>query len=206
VAPYSPALQFAHELDDCKLNCPALHWSAIDDVEPGGHTYPAVQFPEHDDVVRPDVAPYFPASHGPEQLAVVRPGVAPYSPALQLLHTPAPATLKVPAGHMTAVADTDPVAHAYPGVHSPEQLADGRPAEPPYVPAGQLEHTPDPDVANLPTGHCDAVDDTEPATHACPAEHNPLHTAADKPVLPPNVPAGHGAVQEEFVSPAVDPY
>jgi hypothetical protein len=131
-----PALQFAHALDDCKLNCPALHWSAIDDVEPGGHTYPAVQFPEHDDVVRPDVAPYFPASHGPEQLAVVRPGVAPYSPALQLLHTPAPATLKVPAGHMTAVADTDPVAHAYPGVHSPEQLADGRPAEPPYVPAG----------------------------------------------------------------------
>ena len=178
----------------------------MDDVDPAGHTYPSLQFPVHSRDVCPDVAPYLPASHGPLQLAVVRPALDPYSPALQFVHTPAPDTLYVPSGHSDAVDDTEPAAHTYPALHGPEHDADGSPALLPYVPAGHIEHDPDPDGANLPTGHWDAVADTDPATHAYPAEHSPLHPAVVRPVLLPYTPAGHCAVHDAFVRPDVDPY
>ena len=178
----------------------------MDDVDPAGHTYPAVQLPVHSRDVCPDVAPYLPTSHGPLQLAVVRPALDPYSPALQFVHTPAPGPLYVPSGHSDAVDDTEPAAHTYPALHGPEHNADGSPALLPYVPAGHIEHDPDPDGANLPAGHWDAVADTDPATHAYPAEHSPLHPAVVRPVLLPYTPAGHCAVHDAFVRPDVDPY
>jgi len=77
VAPYKPALQFVHTLMPCTLYWPARHCTGVDDVDPAGHTYPAVQSPEHDDDVSPDTDPYLPALQGPEHVATVRPDVDP---------------------------------------------------------------------------------------------------------------------------------
>jgi hypothetical protein len=206
LAPNLPALQFVHRPDPIRLYFPAEHMVAVGEVLPATQAYPAVQFPVHDAFVSPGLSPYLPASHGPLQLAVVRPALDPYNPALQFVHTPDPDTLYVPGGHSDAVDDTEPATHAYPALHGPEHDADGSPALLPYVPAGQIEHDPDPEGANLPAGHTDAVADTDPATHACPAEHGPLHTAVARPVLLPYTPAGHCAVHDAFVSPGVDPY
>lgn len=122
-----------------------------------------------------------------------------------MVQDPAPGPLYLPAGHTAAVVLTDPAAHAYPAVHSPEHDADVRPADDPKVPAGQLLHDPDPATENLPAGHCTAVADVDPATHTYPALHSPLHAADVSPVILPYVPAGHCAVQDALVSPAVEP-
>ena len=79
----------------------------MDDVDPAGHTYPAVQLPEHSDDVCPDVAPYLPASHGPLQLAVVSPALDPYSPALQFVYSTT--NLNVPAPGAVATNTTQAV-------------------------------------------------------------------------------------------------
>ncbi len=71
VLPYRPALQLLHDPAPDKLYFPTLHTAAVVVVDPATHAYPAVQFPLHDAVVRPVVAPYVPAGHA--------------------LHTPAPA-------------------------------------------------------------------------------------------------------------------
>ena len=82
------------------LNVPTAHTTAVADVLPAAHAYPAVQLPLHD--------------------AVVSPGVAPYRPAPHAVHTAAPPKLYVPAGHRYAVALVDPAGHAYPGAQAPE--------------------------------------------------------------------------------------
>jgi hypothetical protein len=50
---------------------------ALGDVEPAGHTEPALQFPLHVADDRPDVAPNVPAGHSAVQDAVARPDVLP---------------------------------------------------------------------------------------------------------------------------------
>jgi hypothetical protein len=103
VSPYSPALQLLHTPAPLKLYLPDPHTAAVGVVDPETHAYPAVQFPVHDALVSPDVAPYVPAGHA--------------------LHTPAPAREYCPALQMAAVGDTLPAAHAYPGVHCPLHAA-----------------------------------------------------------------------------------
>ena len=137
---------------------------------------------------------------------MVSPVELPYSPALQLLHTPAPATLYVPDGHTAADPLVDPATHAYPALHSPEHASDVSPGVAPYVPAGHCEHDPDPATANLPAAHTAAVAELDPATHAYPALHSPLHPGVVSPVVAPYVPAGHGAVHDALVSPELEPY
>ena len=73
VAPYRPALQFVHTPDPLMLYLPTGQGDAVGDVEPAGHTYPAVQLPL--------------------QPAVPMPDTAPYRPALQFVHAPVPPKL-----------------------------------------------------------------------------------------------------------------
>ena len=92
-APYSPAAQSVHTLAPVKLYRPAGHTAAVALVDPATHAYPALQFPVHSGVVRPDTDPYLPASQGPLQLAFGMPDTAPYKPATHIVHTPAPVKL-----------------------------------------------------------------------------------------------------------------
>jgi len=106
-------------------------------VDPAGHAYPAVQFPEHAAVVSPDDDPKVPAGHGAVHDADGKPAVAPYSPALQLVHTPAPPRLYVPAAQTMAKGVADPAGHAYPAAQIPVQYAVVQLGSEPYKPAGQ---------------------------------------------------------------------
>ena len=112
---------------------------------------------------------------------------------------------------MDAVGDTLPSAHAYPAVQFPLHAALVSPASAPYVPAGhnavhaavdkpgvlpyrpalQLLQVPAPPKLYLPCPHTAAVPMVDPATHAYPAVHGPLHDALVSPDVAPNVPAGH---------------
>ena len=90
----------------------------------------------------------------PVQVLTLIPGVAPNRPTLQLLHTPEPAKLKVPAGHRTAVALVLPEGHTYPAVQFPEHSDEFRPVTDPKRPAAQLLHASDLGVsANVPREH-----------------------------------------------------
>ncbi len=66
---------------------------------------------------------YLPKGQGPEQAEEARAGSSPYFPARQAVQAPALATLYVPGGHATAVAEDEPAGHAYPAVQEMEQLA-----------------------------------------------------------------------------------
>jgi hypothetical protein len=44
-----------------------------------------------------------------------------------------------------------------------------------------------------PHGHSCARPDVDPAGHACPGAHTPLHAALLRPGAAPKVPAGHGS-------------
>ena len=107
VAPYRPALQLLHTPAPAREYVPAGQLTAVELVDPAGHTYPALQLPEHAATDMADVDPY-------------RPGA-------QFVHTPAPATLYRPAGHIAAVAFVDPAAHAYPAVQSASHTAEDWP-------------------------------------------------------------------------------
>ena len=67
----------------------------------------------------------------------------------------------------------------------------GSPVLLPYSPALQLLQEPAPASEYLPTLQIAAVGVTDPATHAYPAVYSPLHAALGRPVVAPNVPAGH---------------
>jgi hypothetical protein len=112
-------------------------------------------------------------------------------PALQLVHTPAPPTLNLPSGHISADALVDPGTQKYPAVQLPLHAADGRPAAAPYVPAGHALHTPALPMLYRPAVHIAAVALVDPATQACPALQLPLQPALDRPAVAPYVPAGH---------------
>ncbi len=125
---------------------------------------------------------------------------------LQLVHTPAPLTLNLPSGHISAVAFVDPATQACPALQLPLHAADGRPAVAPYVPAGHALHTPALPTLYRPAVHIAAVALVDPATQACPALQLPLHPAEVRPSVAPYVPAGHGAVQEADARAVVAPY
>ena len=104
-----------------------------------------------------------------------------------------PATQKYPAVHSPLHAavlrpDTDP---NVPAGHCAVHAAVGSPVLLPYSPALQLLQDPAPASEYLPTRQIAAVGVTDPATHAYPAVHSPLHAALGRPVVAPNVPAGH---------------
>ncbi len=110
------------------LNWPAAHGTDLDDVDPGGHVCPALQFPLHAIDDKPTSAPNLPDGHNPLQASDERPLVDPYLPAGQGVHTAARAKLNLPEGQMDAVPVVDPTGHANPAEHTPEQLLlTGRP-------------------------------------------------------------------------------
>jgi hypothetical protein len=176
VAPYRPAAQEMHTPAPERLYCPAGKVAAVALVDPAMHAYPALQLSVQD--------------------ATGMAGVAPNRPAAQEKHTPAPDRLYLPAGHVAAVALVDPAMHAYPAVQLSVQEATGMAGVAPYRPAAQEMHTPAPDRLYFPGGHVAAVALVDPAMHAYPAVQLPLHAAVGRPVVDPNVPAGH-AVHDE---------
>jgi hypothetical protein len=101
---------------------PGGHWVTLPDVDPGGHTNPAVQLPA--------------------QVALGSPATVLHLPAAQGVHARAPAREYRPAGHSTAVEFVDPRGQAYPAVHDPEQALVVRPVVVgrPNLPAGQPVH------------------------------------------------------------------
>ncbi len=92
VLPYRPALQSLHDPAPDKLYFPTLHTAAVEFVDPATHAYPAVQFPLHDAVVRPIVAPYVPAGQGAVQFAEAIAAASPYVPGAHGVQDPAPAS------------------------------------------------------------------------------------------------------------------
>jgi hypothetical protein len=58
----------------------------------------------------------------------------------------------------------------------------------PNRPAPQSVHVPWPPTLYFPGTQIDAVADVDPATHACPAGHIPVHPAVVRPLLFPNRP------------------
>lgn len=72
----APAGQGEQAPAPASLYWPAAHKTAVALVEPGGHTYPAVQSPVQVDTVEP-ATPYLPALQLPEHAVVVSPAVAP---------------------------------------------------------------------------------------------------------------------------------
>jgi hypothetical protein len=134
--PYSPATHDVHVPDPPTLYLPATQIEAVGLVDPAAHAYPALQFPLHAGVVRPEVVPYVPAGHAPVHPAVDSPDDAPYRPAAHTLHDPDPLKLYHPAPHTIAVAEVLPAGHAYPAVQFPEHDAVDSPTVAPKMPAG----------------------------------------------------------------------
>ena len=122
------------------------------------------------------------------------------------MHTPAPATLNRPAGHIATVAFVDPATHAYPAAHDPLQLAEPMAAVLPYRPAAQSTHTLVPAREYLPAGHVEAVGLVDPAAHTYPALQLPEHPGDDRPATDPYRPAAHGAVHDATPMFGVAPY
>ncbi len=169
VDPYSPAAQSVHTLVPPNEYFPTPQTAAVALVDPATQKYPAAQ--------------------DPVQLDTAIACVDPYRPGAQSVHTLAPASEYLPAGHASAVALTDPASQMYPAVQLPVHPADDRPdvdpynpaahgavhdatpilAVAPYSPAAQFVHTPAPVRENLPAGQLTAVALTDAAGHAYPA-------------------------------------
>lgn len=127
---------------------------------------------------------------------------------------------------MAAVAATDPLTHAYPAVHGPEHrgvvrpdtlpnrpakhrpvhVAEVRPGVAPNSPAEQLEQTAAAPVLKVPGPHCTAVDDVEPAGHACPGVHGPVQAALTSRGTLPNRPGPQGPAQAAVGRACTSPY
>ena len=75
----------------------------------------------------------------------------------------------------------------------------------PNCPAVQLVHTPAPTREYCPAGHVTCLALVDPAGHANPAAHDPLHVATVTPADAPYKPAGHCPVQLADVRPLVLP-
>ena len=71
------------------------HWFAVAllEVEPVGHAYPALQFPEHAAVVKPVVDPKVPPGQAAVHALEFKAAVDPYRPAGHPVHSPALALL-----------------------------------------------------------------------------------------------------------------
>ncbi len=96
VAPYVPAGHGVHDPEPAREYEPKGHAVALGDVDPGPHTYPALQLPEQTLLGRATTAPKVPAGHG--------------------LQAVAPLRLYFPRGHCTANGDVLPPGHAYPAL------------------------------------------------------------------------------------------
>jgi hypothetical protein len=206
VAPYLPPGHGVQDPTPPSLYVPALQRDAVGEVDRAAHAYPAEHAPEQPAVVRPSVAPYLPAGHGPLQAAVDRPDVDPYKPTAQLLQEVAPDRLYVPTGQVAAVALRDPAAHAYPAAQLPLHAAVVRPALDPYLPPGHGVQDPAPPSLYVPAPHRNAVECVDPAGHAYPAEHAPVHSGNTRPDVDPYLPARQGPLQAAVSSPVVVPY
>ena len=104
-----------------------------------------------------------------------------------------PAPHAYPAGHtplQLAVVIPDTLPYV-PALHGPLQLKFVRPGVAPYSPALQFVHDDAPATEYCPAGHIVAVDDTEPAGHAYPATHGPLHADDVNPDAAPYRPESH---------------
>jgi hypothetical protein len=71
------------------------HWFAVAflEVEPVGHAYPALQFPEHAAVAKPVVDPKVPPGQAAVHALEFKAVVDPYRPAGHPVHCPALASL-----------------------------------------------------------------------------------------------------------------
>ncbi len=127
-------------------------------------------------------------------------------PAVQLVQAAAAPRLYCPGGQAAAVGRKEPGAHAYPALQLPVQRALVMPDTAPYRPAAQLLQTPAPPKLYCPAGHTIAVALVQPAAHACPALHSPVHDDDTRPLMAPYVPAGHGAVHAAVDRAGVAPY
>jgi hypothetical protein len=123
LSPYTPAGQLRQTADPVNPYRPTGHSCAVEEVDPAGQAYPAVQLPLHDEATCPPVAPYEPGRQGAVHTAVVRPGSEPYSPVGQSLQVPAAAREYLPAGHSSMLALAVPAGQAKPGLHTPLQPA-----------------------------------------------------------------------------------
>jgi hypothetical protein len=96
---------------------------------------------------------------------------------------------------MTAVALTEPAGQKCPAAQLPLHKGPVAPSTAPNRPAGHDVHTAAPAREYSPGLHMAAVGAVDPAAHAYPALHSPLHRGSDRPATAPNSPAAHAAVQ-----------
>ena len=120
----------------------------------------------------------------------------------------------------------EPAEQAYPALHAPLHVVDVKPGIAPYCPAGhdplhcavvipatdpyrpvlQLLQAPAPDNEYCPAGHRVTVLFCDPAGHAYPALHGPLHDDTVNPLIAPYLPASHKPVHDALVTPLASPY
>ncbi len=117
-----------------------------------------------------------PGGHSALQLALVSDGAAPYRPAGHRSGADVPATQNEPGGHGRMHSASRPTASL-------------------NTPAVQLVHSAAPPRLYRPGGHCTAVRVAEPAGHAYPAAHSPLHSGVVRPGSAPNRPPTHSPLQ-----------
>jgi hypothetical protein len=184
--PYSPAAQSVQVPAPAREYWPAAHVTAVAEVDPTGHAYPAVHCPLHDDVGRPWADPKEPAGHW--------------------MHDAAPARAYVPAAQMEAVALEEPAGQEYPALQLPEQAEDVMAAVEPNRPAAQSVQVPDEAELHWPAAHVTAVAEVDPAGQANPAVQGPVQEDTLRPVELPKRPAGHWAVQVLLVMADAAPY
>lgn len=125
VVPYVPAGHRVQDPEPAREYEPKGHAVALGDVDPGPHTYPALQLPE--------------------QTLLDRATTAPKVPAGQRLQAVAPLRLYFPRGHCTANGDVLPPGHAYPALQGPVQLGVARADALPKRPPGQALQSRAPD-------------------------------------------------------------
>ncbi len=164
-APNLPSAHGSHTPAPAKLYVPGGHWTAVADVLPAGHAYPAVQFPLQAGVDSPDAEPKVPTGQAAVQLALAIRGNAPNRPAGHTVHDPAPERLYRPAGHGDTVAMVDPAGHAYPAVQFPLHTDEFIAAVAPNCPTAQAVHVDAPALLNCPAAQVDTVALMDPAGH-----------------------------------------
>jgi hypothetical protein len=189
-----------------KLYVPGKHNVAVGDVLPAAQAYPAVHGPAHDEEVRADTSPYLPAGQGPEHASVASAVALPYRPAAQATHADQPLKLYVPCPHANDVALTDPLPHMYPAEQLPEHASEANPDVLPYSPGLHKVHDDDADKLNLPGGQIKAEAEVLPASQAYPAEQGPVQEDTLSPGVDPYRPASHNPVHVALVRPAAPPY
>ena len=189
--PYRPAAQELHSPLPPALYVPTGHNDTIEEIEPAGQAYPALQGPEHADDTIPAVDPNLPAGQGPLQPSENSADTSPYRPARQDTQTPVPGELYVPGLHCTGVLLVLPSTQTYPAEQVPEHDEFVSPDVAPYSPAAQKMQDDAPCKLYVPGEHIAAVALVDPALHTYPALHDPLHDAVDKPDVAPYKPDAH---------------